>query len=115
MKQKYPSYEVIKDVGSGLNFKRRGLLKIIKYAISGEINELILAYKDRLCRFGYEIIEFLIKEYSNGHITILNNTQMSPTEEMTRDLVSIINIFSARINGLRKYGKKIKTLNHPKT
>ena len=108
MKKKYPTYEIIKDIGSGLNFKRKGLKRIIKYAVNGEINELVIAYKDRLCRFGYELMEHIIEEYSNGTIVKLNEIKLSPTEEMTKDLVSIINVFSARINGLRKYKKKIK-------
>jgi len=108
MKIKYPTHIIIKDIGSALNFKRKGLKKIIDYAINGEIGELVIAYKDRLCRFGYELIEYLINEYSNGKIIILNQENMSPTEEMPKDLVSIINIFSARINGLRKYSKKSK-------
>ena len=110
MKREYPTYEIIKDVGSGLNFKRKGLKKLIKYTINGEINEVIIAYKDRLCRFGYNLIEHIIEEYSGGKIIKLKEIQLSPTEEMTKDLVSIINIFSARINGLRKYKKKIKDI-----
>ena len=112
MQKKYPTYEIIKDIGSGLNFKRKGLTKLIDYAISGEIDEVIIAYKDRLCRFGFELIEHIITEYSNGQIIILNEVNLSPNEEMTKDLVSIINIFSARINGLRKYKKKVKNLNN---
>ena len=110
MKENYPQYEIIKDVGSGMNFKRRGFKKIIKFAINGEINELVVAYKDRLCRFGYEMIKDLINEYSKGKIIVLNKTDLSPTEEMTRDIVSIINIFNKRINGLRKYKKKIMNI-----
>ena len=63
MKNKYPTYIIIKDIGSALNFKRKGLKKIMDYAINGEIEEVIIAYKDRLCRFGYELIEYLITEY----------------------------------------------------
>lgn len=110
MKKLYPTYVVIKDVGSALNFKRKGLNKLINYAINGEINEVVIAYKDRLCRFGYELIENIITKHSNGKITILNDINMSSQEEMTKDLVSIINIFSARINGLCKYKNQIKNL-----
>ena len=108
MKEKYPNHELIKDVGSGINYKRNGLIKIIDYAIKGEIEELVIAYKDRLCRIGYELIELLIEKYSNGKIIILNNIIESPNEEIVKDLVQIINVFSARINGLRKYGKTIQ-------
>ena len=72
MKKKYPNHKVIEDIGSGINFNRKGLRKIIKLAIEGKIKELVVAYKDRLTRFGFELIEDLIKEYSNGKIIILN-------------------------------------------
>ena len=64
MQAKFPTHTIITDIGSGLNFNRKGLKKIIKKAISGRIEELVLAlaYKDRLTRFGYEMIEFLIKD-----------------------------------------------------
>ncbi len=110
MKSKYPEHLIIKDIGSGLNFKRKGLKKIMDYAINEQIDEVVIAYKDRLCRFGYELIEYLITKYSNGKITILNEVNLSPNEEMTKDLVSIINIFGARMNGLRKYKKAITNL-----
>lgn len=103
MKSKYPEHKIIKDIGSGLNFKRHGLQKIINMAINGEIDEVVVAYKDRLCRFGFDLIEYLVQTYSNGKIVILKEEHLSPNEELTKDLVSIINIFSARINGMRKY------------
>jgi putative resolvase len=110
MMTKYPSYELIKDVGSGLNLNRKGLQHIIDYAIAGEIDEVVVAHKDRLCRFGYDMVEYIITKYSKGKIVVLEQEHLSPTEEMTVDLVSIINVFSARINGLRKYKKVIKKL-----
>ena len=110
MKNQYPQYQIIKDIGSGLNFKRKGLTKIIDYAINGEINELVIAYKDRLCRYGFEMIEHIIETYSKGKIIILEQEDLSPSDEITRDLVTIINVFSARINGLRKYKSKIKKI-----
>jgi len=105
MKDKFPKYELIKDIGSGLNFKRKGLKKIIDYAIKGEINQIIVVHKDRLCRYGFEMIEHIVETYSKGKITILEEENLSPIEEVTNDLVTIINVFSARINGMRKYKK----------
>ena len=76
---------------------------------SGEIEELIIAYKDRLTRFGYEMLEFLINKYSNGKIIIINNDEeQTPTEELTKDIISIMNVYVAKINGLRKYKNQIK-------
>lgn len=104
MLKKYPNYLLIEDIGSSLNFNRRGLRKIIKWAISGKIEEVVVAYKDRFARFGFELIEDLIKEYSNGKITILNKTKADePEEELVKDLLQIMNIFVAKMNGLRKY------------
>ena len=75
MRDKYPENEIIYDIGSGLNYNRKGLRRIIDMAINGEINELVIAYKDRLTRFGYEIIEYLIEKYSGGKIKIINKKE----------------------------------------
>ncbi len=107
MQKRYPNHLLIEDIGSGLNFNRRGLRKIIKYAISGKIEEIVVAYKDRLTRFGFELIEDLIKEYSGGKIIILHkNKDLEPEEELVKDMLQIMNIFTAKMNGLRKYKEK---------
>ena len=70
MKQRYPEHEIIADIGSGLNYKRKGLQTILDRAISGDVEEVVIAYKDRLTRFGYEMIEYIIEKYSRGKIVI---------------------------------------------
>ena len=75
MLKKYPRYEIIEDIGFDLNLNKRGIKKIIKLGIEGKINELVIAYKDRLTRFGYELIEEIIKEYSKGKIIVINETK----------------------------------------
>jgi len=109
MKTKYPNHEIIKDIGSGLNYKRKGLLEIIESGIKGEIEEVVVAYKDRLTRFGYEMIEYVIEKFSNGKIKIENiEEEKTPQEEIIKDIMSIMNVYVAKINGLRKYKKIIK-------
>lgn len=109
MKNKFPLNEIITDIGSGINFNRKGLKKVIDYAIKGEIDEVVITYKDRLARIGYEIIEYLIKNYSNGKISIINKEEEeTPTEELTKDIVSIMNVYVSKINGLRRYKTSIK-------
>jgi predicted site-specific integrase-resolvase len=106
MIKKYPNYEIIEDIGSGINFNRKGLRKIIKLGIEGKINKLIVAYKDRLTRFGFELIEDLIKEYSNGEIIIENEKEdKEPKDELVDDVLQILNVYTAKMNGLRKYNK----------
>ena len=109
MKDKFPTHTIIQDIGSGLNYKRHGLQSIMEKAINGEIEELVIAYKDRLTRFGYEMIEWLITKYSNGKIIIINkDEEETPVEELTKDIVSIMNVYVAKVNGLRKYKTNIK-------
>ena len=83
---------------------------VIDYGIKGEVNELVVAYKDRLCRFGYELIESIINKHSNGEITVINKSEeKTPIEEVMKDIVSIMNVYVAKINGLRKYKKEMKS------
>lgn len=110
MQEKYPTYEMIEDIGSGINFNRKGLRKIIKYAISGKVGKLVIAYKDRLTRFGFDLIEDLIKEYSKGEVIIEDkkDTIKEPKEELVEDVLQILNVYTAKLNGLRKYSKNKK-------
>jgi len=98
---------VIKDVGSGINFKRKGLNSILERAMSGEQLEVVVAYKDRLARFGYDLIKRFINR-SGGRVMVLNEVSLSPAEELTQDLLIILHVFSCRLCGLRKYREKIK-------
>ncbi len=107
LKKEYPKYDLIEDIGSGINLTKRGLLKIIELAIDGKIEELVIVHKDRLVRFGYELIELLIKKYSKGKITIINKKEeIEPEAEMVKDVLQIMNVFVAKMNGRRKYTKK---------
>ena len=106
MQANYPDAEIVKDVGSGLNFKRRGLKAILERAMSGERITLVVAYRDRLARFGHELIKQVI-ERSSGKLVVLNEMSLSPTDELTRDLRSIIHVFSGRLPELRNYQKQI--------
>ena len=107
MLKRFPKHLLIEDIGSGLDLNRPGLRKIIKWAIKGKIEEVVVAYKDRLCKFGFELIEDLIKEYSNGKITIVKKEHdIEPEQELVKDMLQIMNIFVAKMNGLRKYNTK---------
>jgi len=111
MKRLYPGYEIITDIGSGLNFERPGLKKIIDYAIKGEIDKIVVAYKDRLARIGYELIENIIKDYSKSEIEIINKEEEeTPEEEVTKDIITIMNVYTSKINKKRKYNKKVRKI-----
>lgn len=108
MTKKYPKYLIIEEIGSGLNLNKRGIKKIIHLAIQGKVKELVIAYRDRLTRFGYELIEELITKYSKGKIIVLSEQdKLEPEEELVKDMMAIMNVYVAKMNGLRKY-KKLK-------
>ena len=102
----YPDYDLVQDIGSGINLTKKNLLKIIDWAIAGKIETLVIAYKDRLARFGYDLIEYFIKEYSNGEIIIMNQGEnLEPEEELAKDVLQVMTVFVAKANGRRKYKK----------
>jgi putative resolvase len=94
------------DIGSGLNYKRKYFLLLMEMVETGEVAEIIVAHKDRLVRFGFEWFEKFCKDHG-AKILVMNSEALSPEEEMTKDLLSIIHCFSSRLYGLRKYKKKI--------
>ena len=99
----------LKDIGSGLNYKRKNFILLMDMVERGEVSEIVIAHKDRLLRFGYEWFE----RFSTNHgtkIVVMNVESLSPEEEVTRDLLSIIHCFSIRLYGLRRYKKKLTEL-----
>ena len=107
MKEKYPTHQIITDIGSGLNLNKKGIKRIVDMAIAGKIKELVVAHKDRLARFGYDLIERLIKDYSDGCITVVFEKENKDVQaEIVEDLMSILNVYVAKMNGLRKYKTK---------
>ena len=103
----YPEAEVIRDIGSGLNFKRKGFVALLDRLLGGDKLTLVVAHRDRLCRFGFELIQHFV-EQNGGELVVLDNTVHSPEEELTADLLSILHVFSCRMHGLRRYSNQIK-------
>lgn len=100
-----PVDEWIKEVGGGMNFKRRQFLDLVDRITAGEISRLIVAHKDRLLRFGFDLVDHVAKK--NGCvIEVVNQESLSPQEEMTEDLLSIVHTFSCRLYGMRTYRRK---------
>ncbi len=98
--------EIFEDIGSGLNYNRKKWNKLMEDCMLGHIKTIIVSNKDRFIRFGYEWFEGFLK--SNGvEIIVVNNEALSPNDELVHDLISIIDEFSCKIYGLKKYKKKI--------
>lgn len=94
------SFEIITDIGSGINYKKEGLLKMINLVECGEVDRIIVLYKDRLIRFGYDLIEYICK-LNDTKIEIVDNSTISKEQELTEDLIQIITVFSNKLYGER--------------
>ena len=107
LRSRYPQAEVVKDIGGGLNWKRKGLVALLERLHSGEKLCIVVAHRDRLARFGFELIEWLAKQ-NGGEVVVLDESSCSPEQELREDILSILHTFSCRLYGLRKYRDKIK-------
>ena len=102
-------YKLISDIGSGLNYNKTGLNELIELICSGQIERLVLVHKDRLLRFGSEIIFKLCNIY-DVEVEIINvGEELNPNEELTKDVLDIITVFSARLYGKRSH-KSLKII-----
>jgi predicted site-specific integrase-resolvase len=104
LSDKYSGFKIseISDIGSGINFKRPGLLRVLGSIKEGNISTLVVASRDRLARFGFELIEWLCSEFGT-EILVLDNTDSTPEEELGKDLMSIVQVYCCRWNGKRRY------------
>ena len=109
MRGKYPSAEIIKDIGSGLNYKRKGLKTILERAMRGDSIKLVVAHRDRLARFGIDLVRLVI-EKNGGELVVLNEDSLSPEQELTKDLLNILRVFSCRMRGLRNDKKQLSEI-----
>lgn len=102
----FPSFEIIADIGSGINWKRKGLLSILESAMQGNISEIMVAHRDRLCRFAFDLFKFIF-ESNKVKLTVLNEEKSeSESTELADDIISIIHVYSCRSMGKRRYKNK---------
>ena len=91
---------MISDIGSGINYKKKGLQELIRRISQNQVKKVVVLYKDRLLRFGFELIEYIASLY-NCEIEIIDNTEKSEQQELVEDLVQIITVFSCKLQGKR--------------
>ena len=109
--QEFSGYRVVSDVGSGINFKRPGLQKLIKRCVQGDVGRVVVAHRDRLCRIAFDFFEFLFNTLGVELVVFNNDDGVQEGSELGEDLMAIVHVFSARHYGKRRYGttKKQKT------
>jgi predicted site-specific integrase-resolvase len=116
LKKRYKHYELVKDIGSGINYKRKGFKSILEQLFKGNIEEVVVSTGDRFSRFGRELFEWIFEQHG-AKLTILDRGKFkSSQEELSDDLMEIITVFSARYYGRRTYkNKKDKVLPNKRT
>ena len=97
----------IEDYGSGLDYNRKKWNALLEEVMEGKIKTIVITHKDRFIRFGYDWFERFCMKF-NTTIIVVNNEDLSPREELVQDIISILQLFSCRLHGLRKYKTKIE-------
>ena len=98
---KYDEYEIITDIGSGINYTKPGLKKLIEKINRKEIDLIVVLYKDRLLRFGFELVEYFAS-LNDVKIEVSDKIDKNQDQELVEDLVQIVTVFSCKIQGKRK-------------
>ena len=98
---KYKDYDIITDIGSGINYTKKGILSLIDKINKKEVDVIVVLYKDRLLRFGFELVEYFAR-INNVKIEVLDKKNKTEDEELVEDLIQIITVFSCRLQGRRK-------------
>ena len=107
MRERYSDARIVTDVGGGLNFRRKGLVALLERLHRGDKLRIVVAHRDRLARFGFDLIQWMA-EQNGGEIVVLGNTDYSPEQELTEDILAILHTFSCRLHGLRRYRNAIQ-------
>ncbi len=103
--------EWVEEIGGGLNFKRPKFLKLIDQIVSANVVHIVIAHKDRLARFGFDLLRHLCAS-QECQLSVMNTESLSPEREMVEDLMTITHCFSSRLSGLRNYQKTLEKALH---
>ncbi len=112
MRELYPQAEIVEEVASGLNFKRKKLLALLDRCMRGDKLTLVVAHRDRLARFAFNLVEHIVKQ-AGGEVVVLDESTGSPEVELTQDLLSILHHFSCRLHGSRSHQHKQESADLP--
>jgi putative resolvase len=106
LQTKYPDHTVFSDCASGLNFKRKGLLSLLQLAFKRRLRIVRVAHKDRLCRFAFDLLEYVFRAHGAEIVVEANDVPASRERELAEDVLSVITVFGARLHGARSAGRR---------
>ena len=103
LRSKFPNHQVITDIGSGVNFSRKGLVSLLDRCLAGHVNEVVVAHRDRLARIGFDLLEHIITR-AGSILTVSEDPDCHGCfKELSDDLMAVVTHFAARHHGRRKY------------
>ena len=115
-RQKYPTHRLVTDIGSGINWKRKGLKTLLDGAMQRNITEIVVAHRDRLCRFAFDLLEGIFNSRGIKLLVLDQDKEKSSDSELSDDILSIIHVYSCRQMGRRRYKiKKTETVSDSRT
>lgn len=103
LQSRYPNHELITDIGSGINEKRKGYKALLEQVFTGTVKQIVVAHKDRLSRFSFDLFQSVCSKYGTKIIVAREEEDKNGQQELTDDLMSVITVFTARYYGKRKY------------
>ena len=101
LRERYPGAELIRDTASGLNFHRKGLTTVLERISTGTVRELVVTHKDRLARFGVELVEWICRQHETMLVVLGDVEVPADEDELRDDLLAVTTFFVARNNGRR--------------
>jgi predicted site-specific integrase-resolvase len=105
LRSQFPDHQLVADIGSGLDWKRKGLQTLLEHALRGDVEQIVVAHRDRLCRFGFELLQFIFQQ-SNVELLVLDqDTGKSSDQELADDILAIVHVYSCRAMGKRRYAR----------
>ena len=107
-RQKYPSHEVVTDCCSGINWKRKGLSSLLQQSFNGDIQEIVIAHRDRLSRIAFDLLEQVFNLHGTKIVVLDHSSESSPEQELVQDVLSFIHVYSCKQMGKRRYSQTKK-------
>ena len=102
----YPDYTLVTDIGSGINYKRKGFIAILERLFTGSIQTVVVTNQDRFTRFSFDFFQWLFEQF--GAVLRSVEQPSAPGEDMVADIMEVFTVFTARYYGRRKYHENKK-------
>lgn len=103
LQNKYPGYSIVTDIGSGINYQRKGFKTILEHLFKGNIKHVVVAHQDRFSRFGFDFFQWQFQQFGAVLEAVVQPKADSTGADLTADLMEVLTVFTARYYGRRKY------------